>query len=261
MDAGNRMPLLDFFRRGEVGRDVRLQAAQGGIAPRPLEQLAILAHLTNDAEADIRTAAEATLTNIPAAVLAAFLARSEVPADLREFFMRRGIAAGAVPAENDELPLPQEDLPDVDDLAVEPTTEEEKLSMVQRLQGMSVPQKMRVAMKGSREVRAFLIRDPNKLVALAVLSSPKVSDAEVETFARMGSVSEEVLRTIGNTRGWVKNYGVVMGLVKNPKTPLAISLPLLNRMNEGDVRKLTMDRNIPETLRVAVRRKVVENLK
>ena len=231
------------------------------MATRPLEQLGILAHLTTDEDVEVRAAAEATLRNIPDTVLASFIARSEVPADLREFFTRRGIGAAAEPADDATLPLPAADVADDPALEAEPTTEEEKLSMVQRLTGMSVPEKMRAAMKGSREVRAFLIRDPNKLVSLSVLSSPKVTDTEVETFARMGSVSEEVLRTIGNTRAWVKNYGVILALVKNPKTPLAISLPLLNRMNDGDIKKLTTDRNIPETLRVAVRRRMVENLK
>ena len=56
-------------------------------------------------------------------------------------------------------------------------------------------------MKGSREMRAILIRDPNKLVSLSVLSGPKVSDTEVEGYARMGSVSEDVLRAIADAAG------------------------------------------------------------
>ncbi|MFP5378873.1 MAG: hypothetical protein ACLGHP_03845, partial [Vicinamibacteria bacterium] len=83
MDVGLRTPLLDFFRRGEVARDVRLMAAQGALAPRPLEQLAILAVLTADHDPDIRDTAEATLARIPVAVLAAFIARADVPEELR----------------------------------------------------------------------------------------------------------------------------------------------------------------------------------
>jgi hypothetical protein len=109
-------------------------------------------------------------------------------------------------------------------------------------------------LKGTREQRAVLIRDPNRVVAAAVLSSPKLSDTEVEAFARMANVSEDVLRTIGTTRAWTRSYGVVSGLVRNPKTPPAISLPLLTRMNDRDIRMLSTDRNVPEALRLSARR-------
>ncbi len=95
MAAGLRTPLLDFFRRGEVARDVRLMAAQGSIAPRPLEQLAILMILTSDSDSEIRATAEATLALLPIDVLASFIARADVPTELREFFLKRGVPADA----------------------------------------------------------------------------------------------------------------------------------------------------------------------
>jgi hypothetical protein len=119
-----------------------------------------------------------------------------------------------------------------------------------------VPEKVRAAMKGTREMRNVLIRDPNKLVALSVLSCPKVNDSEIEGYARMGSVGEDVLRTIAQTRAWIKNYGVVLGLVKNSKTPLAMSLTLLNRLNEADVRRLSTDRNVADPLRRAAKKRL-----
>ena len=87
-------PLLDFFKRGEVARDVRLLAAQGGFAPRADEQLGILVHLLEDPDPEIRQTADDTLNNIPVAALAAFLARSDVSIDLREFFADRGVFPG-----------------------------------------------------------------------------------------------------------------------------------------------------------------------
>ena len=254
MEAGLRTPLLDFFKRGEVARDVRLLAAQGAIAPRPLEQLGLLALLTSDADREIGDTAEHTLQQIPTDMLAAFIARSDVPLELREFFVKRGVVVAATPA-----PDPDGALVDTaaEDYGSESATEEEKASVVQRLASMSVPQKVQAAMKGTREMRAILIRDPNKMVSLSVLSCPKVTDTEIESFARMGSVSEDVLRTIGHTRAWVKSYNVVLALVKNSKTPVALSLVLLNRLNESDVRRLSIDRNIPEPLRIGARRKLV----
>lgn len=114
-----------------------------------------------------------------------------------------------------------------------------------------------MALKGTREARAVLIRDPNKLVSVSVLSSPKLTDSEVESFAKMGNVSEEILRMIGMNRAWVKNYGVVSALAKNPKTPVAISLNLVQRLNERDLKLLALDRNIQEPVKVAVRKRIV----
>jgi hypothetical protein len=122
-----------------------------------------------------------------------------------------------------------------------------------------VPEKVKCATKGTREMRSILIRDPNRMVASAVLSCPKVNDAEVEAFAKMGNVSEDILRTIAMSRAWTKSYTVVLALVKNSKTPVAISMNLMQRLNPADVKKLSTDRNVPEALRVAARKKVVQN--
>ena len=105
MAAGLSSPLLDFFRRGEVARDVRLLAAQGAVAPRPLEQLGILMILSSDADSEIRDTANATLQLLPADLVAAFIARSDVPAELRDFFVGRGVTPSDTPAPDFEEPL------------------------------------------------------------------------------------------------------------------------------------------------------------
>ena len=114
-------------------------------------------------------------------------------------------------------------------------------------------------MKGTREQRAILIRDPNKMICASVLSSPKVSIPEVESFARMQNVSEDVLRIIGSNRAWLKSYGVILALTKNPKTPLALSMQLMARLQPKDLARLSVDRNVPEALRISSRKKVVAN--
>ncbi len=258
MAAGLQSALLDFFRRGEVARDVRLLAAQGSIAPRPIEQLAILMILTSDSDSEIRATAEATLELLPIDVLASFIARADVSADLREFFLKRGVPADATPA-----PDVEEALPDVDEtgLDLEAAGPDVTLTFTQRLAHMGVPEKMKCATKGTREMRSILIRDPNRMVAAACLSCPKVNDAEVEAYAKMGNVSEEILRTIARSRAWTKNYGVTLSLVKNSKTPVALSMNLMNRLNESDVKKISTDRNVPEALRQAARKKVTAHLR
>ncbi len=251
-------PLLDLFKRGEVARDARLLAAQGAMAPRGAEQLAILVLLLDDQDPEIRRVADATIDRIPRAALASFLARTDVGLSLREVFADRGV----FPDEGDgtivldpEAPL-VDTAPEVAD-AAEGATEADPRTAAQRLAAMSFTERLKAAVKGTREMRAILIRDTNKMIAAAVLSSPKLTESEVASFARMANVSEDVLRTIGANRAWMKSYSVVVGLTKNPKTPLAMSLNLLARLNDRDLSSVSVDRNVPETLRIAARKKVV----
>jgi len=254
MASGLSTPMLDFFRRGEVARDVRLLAAQGAIAPRPIEQLGILMVLTSDDDSEIRDTAEQTLKLLPDALLAGFIARADVSTEMREFFIKRGIQPSATPAPDTEEPLVDTD---AGALQLDGSTDEEKArTFQQRLANMTVPEKVKCASKGTREMRAILIRDPNRMVAAAVLSCPKVNEAEVEAFAKMGNVSEEILRTIAMSRAWTKSYGVLLALVKNSKTPVALSISMLQRLTDSDVKKLSTDRNVPEALRMFARRKV-----
>jgi hypothetical protein len=243
-----------LFKRGEVNRDVRMLAAQGGLATRAQEQLGILALLLEDRDQQVRETAEATLNRIPPETLKHFLARSDVSVSLREFFASRGIMPEATPAN------PPADDPLIDTAGeIEDDPNETKESATQKIAKMGFTERLKAASKGSREMRAILIRDPNKMIAAAVLSSPKLSEPEVEAIAGMGSVSDEVLRIIGNNRQWVKNYMVVLRLCKNSKTPLALSMNLMNRLQDADLTRLSVDRNVPEPLRVAARKKVVAN--
>jgi hypothetical protein len=115
---------------------------------------------------------------------------------------------------------------------------------------------MRLAMKGNKEERAILIRDANKIVSAAVLSSPKLTESEVEGFSKMANLSEEVLRIIGHNRAWTKNYGVISALSRNPKTPLSISLNFVARLNDRDLKAISLDRNLQEPLKLAVRKRL-----
>jgi hypothetical protein len=250
MDPGFRSPLIDFFKRGEVARDVRLMAAQGTLAPRAHEQMALLVLLSDDADSEIAASANATLASLPIAPLQAFLARSDVPPQMRDFFESRGIHPADQPAADAAMPLvdggPDSELPP------DAVGEEEETAQV--LASLPIIERMKLAMKGTKGQRAQLIRDSNKLVAAAVLSSPKLTESEVEQFAKMANVSEDVLRTIATNRSWVKNYGVIAGLTRNPKTPPGISMHMVQRLNERDLKMLTIDRNVPEAVRLAARK-------
>jgi hypothetical protein len=246
------MPLLDCFVRGDVDREVALLAAQGALAPRADEQLAILVHLVTNDETDIAGVANQTIAALPIDAVAGLLARSDTSDKVLAFFAARGITAASVATEDVDAPLveveiaPEPSEPEAVEAAADPVRVP--------LSSLSVPKRLKVAMKGTREQRAVLVRDPNRIIAAAVLSSPKLSDTEVESFARMTNVAEDVLRTIAMKRSWVRKLGVATALVKNPKTPTAISMSLLPRMSAQVIKMLSIDRNVPEALRLNARK-------
>ena len=122
-------------------------------------------------------------------------------------------------------------------------------TLLQKMAKMNIVQRMQRAVKGGREERLFLIKDPNKIVQRAVLQSPRLTDLEVEGFSAMANVSTEVLRIISMNRAFMKSYVVAKNLTKNPKTPLDISLHLLPRLTPQDLKFLCGNKNVPETLR------------
>jgi hypothetical protein len=122
-------------------------------------------------------------------------------------------------------------------------------TLLQRIAKMTVAQRVQFAIKGGSDARRTLIRDSNKVVQRAVLQSPRLTDQEVEAFASMSSLTDEILRLIANNRNFRKNYTVVRNLLNNAKTPLDVSLHMLPLLNAMDLKKLTTNKNIPETLR------------
>jgi hypothetical protein len=129
------------------------------------------------------------------------------------------------------------------------------------LSTLPIMARIKLAMKGTRTHRAQLIRDSNKLVAAAVMSSPKLTETEVEGFAKMANVSEDVLRIISSNRAYTKNYSIISALTRNPKCPPAISMQMIQRLNERDQKSLSLDRNVPEAVRLAAKKFVVKSLR
>ena len=128
-------------------------------------------------------------------------------------------------------------------------TSEERLTWMQKIARMNVKARVQLALKGNREVRNILRRDSNKTVILGVLGNPRISEAEVENISAMKSLPEEALRLISLNRQWIRSYPVIHNLVRNARTPVATSLPLLNRLFPKDLKALGGNRNVPDVLR------------
>jgi hypothetical protein len=166
------------------------------------------------------------MARIPVESIQLFLARPDVPIGMREFFGDRGIFPDEIPQlELEDATEADRPLIDIEEVTSPDDAEEGHESAVQKLARMGFTERL--------------------------------TEQEVEAFSRMASVSEDVLRTISHNRAWMKKYNIVVGLTKNPKTPLGTSLNLISRLNDRDLIQLSVDRNVPEPLRVAARKRVV----
>jgi hypothetical protein len=130
-----------------------------------------------------------------------------------------------------------------------PAPEERKDSVLQKIAKLNIQGRISLAMRGNKEERSILIRDATKLVSIAVLDSPKVSDGEVEKFALQKNVLEAVLRAIPMKRKFAKNYSIIRNLVFNPRTPLDLSLGLIKNLLIHDLKNLSGNKEVSDTVR------------
>lgn len=123
-----------------------------------------------------------------------------------------------------------------------------------QIRQLPVNVRLKLARRAPKSLRQFLVRDNSPLVAVAVLQSNPVSDSEIEHYARSRNVVAEVLDYIAKQRQWIAKYPVVVGLVNNPRTPLNVALPLMNRLSVRDLRIMCKDRNLPDAVRQSAMR-------
>lgn len=137
---------------------------------------------------------------------------------------------------------------------------ERELTVFQMVQRMNVSEKVKFAFKADKEGRALLLKDSSKLVVLATLNSPKITEQEIEGVAKSRNVSEDAIRAITRKREWMANYTIKLGLVGNPKTPIAIVMSQLPLIKTRDLGFLAKDRGVPEAVRNAAQRMVRQRM-
>jgi hypothetical protein len=123
-----------------------------------------------------------------------------------------------------------------------------------RLQHMSVSEKVRLAFRGDRMIRMLLVRDRNKLICAAVMRNPRMSEQEAEAIAGMRNVDDEVLRILGTRRDWTGKYKIIHTLVRNPKAPVGVVLPFINRLTLRDLKGLKDDKGVQQVVREMARK-------
>lgn len=126
-----------------------------------------------------------------------------------------------------------------------PLPDGKRLSLTQRIMKMNIAQKIKLATLGNKEARSLLLRDSNKLVAVAAIRSPRLTDGEVLAVANNRAANDDVLRVVYSNREWVKMYAVKLALIKNPKTPMAITMRWLSTIHDSELKDLARSKSIP----------------
>ncbi len=141
---------------------------------------------------------------------------------------------------------------------MEDENSKERESLFVQIQAMSVSEKIGLALKGSKEARNILIRDQNRVIQMAVISSPKLTDSEVMMIANNREVNDDVLRYIASKREWVRIYPLKVALVHNPKTPLNLSMKFLPYLNLRDLSSVAKSKSLPGALAAAAANRLKE---
>jgi hypothetical protein len=139
-----------------------------------------------------------------------------------------------------------------------PGEEERRQSRQVEIQNLSVPEKIKLAMTGDKEARGILIKDSNRQVQEAVLENQRVTDHEIVAIVTSRITNEDILRKVADNRNWVKYYQVRLGLVSNPKTPLPISLKLLDTLTLADLKRLAKSKGIPNVIATSANRLAIK---
>jgi len=158
------------------------------------------------------------------------------------------------------------DLVVVDPAAAEGTSDgkagesahQKKLNVLQMVNRMTTPQKIKLALKGTKEARSLLIRESNKQISMSVLENPRLTDSEVDFFAKSTNLSEDVMRKIGTHPDWTKKYSIIQSLVFNAKTPVGIAMGFVSKINDRDLGLLEKSRSVSTGVRTAARQMVAK---
>jgi len=157
--------------------------------------------------------------------------------------------AAALAEDTDEDAVARDDVDGTEE------TKEEFVPLHTMIRNMSTGEKIRMALLGNAAARSILVRDPNRVVAMAAISSPAMGESEATNAAQSREVSEDVLRFIGRKRDWLRSYEIKRHLCNNPKTPLALSMTFLMHLRRNDLKALARSRGVPGPLKEAAKRR------
>ena len=236
-------------------------------------QLGIIVRMLNAPDQKTRDAAARAMKNLDPEKVSVLLREEALSHDVLVFFARHAsgrrdwveslLSNPSLPEEGRAAltPLVQEASPSMEETAEETAEDGKEINLSQRIAGMTVGEKIKLAMKGDKEARTILIKDPNRQVFMSVLSNPGIKENEVEMIAKNTGTNADILRAIARNREWVSNRNIMISLVMNPKTPVELSVRFLPRLMKKDLEFIVKSRALPMAVRTNARRLVLAKAK
>lgn len=273
--VGNRAAVFDALVQNPSIADETLAALAGRLGAREVDRIAaneqrmlrhpqIIAAMYMNKNARMSTvdrAVELAVRNnvrVPGLACWDEIARSlqgGQPAESSETDALFAIAADAVTSDDRELTQGDgEQVRDESDEQRENAVLEQTKDLP--IDKLSIPGKIRLATLGNGFHRAVLIRDPMRIVAMAAIKSPAVTEFEAGRYASNQSLSEDVIRYIASKREFTKLYGTKYALCRNPKTPVSEAMRLMPFLREKDLTLLSKSKGVPSAI-VAQARKLL----
>jgi hypothetical protein len=149
----------------------------------------------------------------------------------------------ALMAEALDLDTKLEDTHVLDEETGEEKIAEKVLPLHAQLAAMTISQRIRRAMLGTSAERALLVRDTNKLVALAAVKSPMIQENEIIRISTARNVSDSVLSAIARSKQWSSNHTIKFNLVANPRTPFLYASKFIGHLREDELKVLAKSKN------------------
>ena len=273
--------------RRDAPFEEKIKAARGEIPLSPVELTLVLLFLMHDSDTEVRSAAITSVRTMPEVTLADVASSPESHPKVLEVLARihasnekilrmvsanplaeqptRDFIAGLLPNtekgqepdEEQDSPFPsgEEDVAEEDSWAA--PEEEEFKSKYQLAQVIGISDKIKFAMTGDKEWRSIMLKDSNKLVSVAVLKNPRISEPEILAISKTSMINEETVRIICNNKDWVKNYQIRKALVENHKTPLPLALRFMATLSEKDLIMLSKSKNVSTVIATQARKTVM----
>jgi hypothetical protein len=119
-----------------------------------------------------------------------------------------------------------------------PETGEKNPNTWERVRGLSQMEKILLAIKADRSDRAILLQDNDPRVLLSLLRNPRLTVDEVARLAKSSFLTHQIADVIMKAAQWASNPDVRLGLVQNPKTPVAFALRILPLLPDAEVRAI-----------------------
>jgi len=138
-----------------------------------------------------------------------------------------------------------------------PPERAEALTLDRKIAALSVGEKVRLALHGTRDERTFLARDRAGVVQAALVRNPNTTIDEILALARSAHLAPEAAETMLAHRTFGASTQVLFALVRNPRTPISVAVETVAKLQPADLRTVAKGLGVRAQVAQAARKKLL----